>query len=69
MVALRSTHPTKKLVYKRVREAKERENNPVEASIKTAEVLPMLFFFEVLKKSEPKLIGGKIPEDGFYYSK
>jgi len=70
------------------------KDNPVEAGIETAEVLPMLdknaiadsikyvtlesisaiqskdkleFFFEVLKKSEPKLIGGKIPDDGFYY--
>jgi NitT/TauT family transport system substrate-binding protein len=25
------------------------------------------FFFEVLKKSEPKLIGGKIPDNDFYY--
>jgi len=68
--------------------------NPVEAGIKTAEVLPMLdkdaiadsiahvkinslraievkdklsFFFKVLSKSEPKLIGGKMPDDGFYY--
>ncbi|MGP2657531.1 ABC transporter substrate-binding protein [Malaciobacter sp. WC5094] len=25
------------------------------------------FFFDVLKKSNPKLIGGKNPDDGFYY--
>ena len=25
------------------------------------------FFFDVLKKSEPKLIGGKLPDEGFYY--
>ncbi len=25
------------------------------------------FFFEILKKNNPKSIGGKIPDDGFYY--
>lgn len=25
------------------------------------------FFFDVLRKSNPKIIGGKLPEDGFYY--
>jgi hypothetical protein len=70
------------------------KENPVEAGIETAEVLPMLdenaiadsikyvkleslsaiqskdkleFFFDVLKKSTPKLIGGKMPDEGFYY--
>jgi len=25
------------------------------------------FFFNILKKNNPKTIGGKLPDDGFYY--
>lgn len=25
------------------------------------------FFYEILKENDPKLIGGKLPDDGFYY--
>ena len=25
------------------------------------------FFFEILKENDAKLIGGKLPNDGFYY--
>jgi NitT/TauT family transport system substrate-binding protein len=29
----------------------------------------LIFFFNILKKSDPKIIGGRLPDDGFYYTK
>ncbi len=38
--------------------------NPVDAKDAKKD---MEFFFEILKKNNPKTIGGKLPDDGFYF--